>query len=387
MNSSDCINCPHTLGSISNHMWNRPPENSLLALKHGMDFSDGVEFDLRMDADGELVIYHDEALPTHGTLSSRCIENMHTSKLKEEGVLTFQEIIDDREFLQKWQSGCKTVDIEIKMPHPVVGKSHNEYLQSIMKKITIMTQDLLLTPRSTIVSSFSPGIAKASAECNFGIPVTQLVPKIRPWGRHWRVKKMFAIPQFFMTSVPSIAKKFRDDGMNSVGMALEYVSGWERHARLGRVVGLKGEGLVRLHQSLRGMGAFVWPGPLHLEAQLLDAGISIVTDHMNPDVITKPDGTYRWPRPASQPLDEEWSRRLSDSSPADLGDLMVEARSSLPIWTEMDEDRKSRIILEQGRRMNWEGSENSWLSDLENGIPWGSPRIIGHRGAGKTLRK
>ena len=44
-------------------MWNQPPENSLHALKHGMDFSDGVEFDVRVDADGELVIFHDEALP------------------------------------------------------------------------------------------------------------------------------------------------------------------------------------------------------------------------------------------------------------------------------------------------------------------------------------
>ncbi len=34
--------------------------------------------------------------------------------------------------------------------------------------------------------------------------------------------------------------------------------------------------------------------------------------------------------------------------------------------------------------MLWEGSEESWNLDHENGIPWGSPRIIGHRGAGKS---
>ena len=63
---------------------------------------------------------------------------------------------------------------------------------------------------------------------------------------------------------------------------------------------------------------------------------------------------------------------------------MEEARDSLPTWSEIDDVRKSRIILEQGRRMKWDGSEDSWLSEMENGIPWGSPRIIGHRGAGKT---
>ena len=69
------------------------------ALKHGMDFSDGVEFDVRVDADGELVIFHDEALPKKGPLSPRCIENIHTSDLINEGVLTLQEVIDDRKFL------------------------------------------------------------------------------------------------------------------------------------------------------------------------------------------------------------------------------------------------------------------------------------------------
>ena len=39
--------------------WEQPPENSLDALVHGMRFSDGVEFDLRLSANEELVVYHD----------------------------------------------------------------------------------------------------------------------------------------------------------------------------------------------------------------------------------------------------------------------------------------------------------------------------------------
>ena len=50
-------------GEIGRHMWKQPAENSLDALKHGMEFSDGIEFDLRMSADGELVIFHDEFIP------------------------------------------------------------------------------------------------------------------------------------------------------------------------------------------------------------------------------------------------------------------------------------------------------------------------------------
>ena len=63
---------------------------------------------------------------------------------------------------------------------------------------------------------------------------------------------------------------------------------------------------------------------------------------------------------------------------------MSEARGSLQYSSEMEDIRKSEMILQQGRGMNWDGSENSWINNLEDGIPWGSPRIIGHRGAGKT---
>ena len=39
--------------------WDRPEENSIEGLLHGMEFADGVEFDLRVDGDGEFVIFHD----------------------------------------------------------------------------------------------------------------------------------------------------------------------------------------------------------------------------------------------------------------------------------------------------------------------------------------
>ena len=43
-------------------MWERPDENSIEGLLHGMEFSDGVELDLRVDGDGEFVIFHHEGL-------------------------------------------------------------------------------------------------------------------------------------------------------------------------------------------------------------------------------------------------------------------------------------------------------------------------------------
>lgn len=365
-------------------MWIQPPENSLLALKHGMKFADGVEFDVRIDGDGELVIFHDEFLPGTGSIGPRCIENLHTDDLTSKGVVLFEDLVRDDEFSELWRSGSKTVDIEIKMPHPVVGKKVDDHLELILREISSTTRDMELPTRSTIVSSFSPQLCKVSKKMGFEIPVTQLVPRIRPWGKYWRVKRAFAMPEFVLTSVPKIARNFRSEGMCSIGMALEYVKGWQKYTRIGQSVGLHGKGLERLHRSLRGMGAFVWPAPLELEDSLLAAGISLVSDNMNPDVSSKPDGSYRWPRPASQPLDEEWTSRLASSTDEERKDVIREAGSSLPSWADLESNRKSAIIIEQGRRMFWDGSEDSWVEDLENGIPWGSSRIIGHRGAGKS---
>ena len=113
-------------GEIGNRMWKQPAENSLGALKHGMEFSDGIEFDLRMNADEELVIFHDEFIPGSGPIKPRCIENMYTDELQKLGVLTFDELVNDMDFLDSWKSGSKTVDIEIKMPHPKVGKNDDD---------------------------------------------------------------------------------------------------------------------------------------------------------------------------------------------------------------------------------------------------------------------
>ena len=44
-------------------VWDQPKENSLAALLHGMQFADGIEFDLRLSSDGEFVVYHNELVP------------------------------------------------------------------------------------------------------------------------------------------------------------------------------------------------------------------------------------------------------------------------------------------------------------------------------------
>jgi len=364
--------------------WKQPEENSIEALHHGMLFGDGVEFDLRVDGDGELVIFHDEFAPGEGPIGERCVENLPTDYLKSVGIATLNELLACREFTDAWQSGGKTVDIEFKLPHPSTKIETLEYLGSIMEKLEESLEPLDLPDRSVIVSSFSPKIGEAAKASDFSIPVTRLMPHIRAWGRYWRVKRVFAMPHFASTTVKGITESLRAQGMESIGMSLEYLVGWPRYIHPGLPVGLHGRGLQRFFEARRGMGAFVWKSPLKHEDALVNAGVSLVSDNMDPTVFEKPDGTPRWARPASQPLDEEWRARLDSAADDELADLIGEASSSLPTWPEIGQKRRKELVAEQGRRMFWSGSEDKWAAEAEGGLLWGSPRIVGHRGAGKT---
>ena len=369
-------------GPMSN--WEAPRENSVEALLHGIQFADGVEFDLRVDADGEFVIYHDEFVPGPEPILDRCIERMTTEELRSSGIGTFEELLANRSFTDSWQSGGKTVDIEIKIPHPMTKIDTDSHLSSTLESLEAQLSELDLPKRSTIVSSFSPRIGPMARGSGFGLPVSRLAPHIRAWGRYWRVKRTVAMPNFARTSVRGITKGLRDEGMESIGIALEYLVGWTKWINPGFPVGLQGKGLERFHAARQGMGAFVWPAPLRYEDALINAGVSLVSDHMDPTVIEKPGGTPRWPRPASQPLDSEWRERIGGAPSSEWGDLMDEAASSLPMWPEVSKTRRTGIIEEHARRMLWPGASEKWVRLSEEGIPWGSPRLLGHRGAGKT---
>ena len=366
--------------------WQQPPENSVAALEHGMLFSDGVEFDLRISGDGDLVIYHDELLPDDKPKNERCIELLGTDELKSLGIPTFDELLTSKKFTDSWQDGGKTACIEFKMPHPVSKKKHDIQLANMMEMIENKLEGLELPTRSTVIYSFSPKIAAIAKSTEFKFPITRLMPHLRPWGI-WRVKRAVGIPNFARTSVSSIIRHSRNNGMPAMGLALDFLNGWTRWLSPGIPMGLKGAALRRLNKKRAGMGAFVWPAPLELEDLMLDAGLSLVTDHMNPDVLTKPDGSIRWMRPASQPLDDEWRQILDSASDLERSDLFKEAFETLPRWGELEESRRSAIVTEQGNRMHWFGSEESWVKQAEEGVPWGSPRIIGHRGSGKTHSK
>jgi hypothetical protein len=136
-----------------------------------------------------------------------------------------------------------------------------------------------------------------------------------------------------------------------------------RHLTLGTTVSLSGKGLDKLTKARKGFPAFVWPVRVPHEKLILDAGLTALTDDASPEITHLPDGSPRITRPASEPLFDG---------------------QHIP-WHEMTNDSRKEFLSAQRNRWQWSRSVDQLMAATsENQIPWEVPRIIGHRGAGKT---
>ena len=129
--------------------------------------------------------------------------------------------------------------------------------------------------------------------------------------------------------------------------AVDYFEGIKRFIHLGMPVGLKGRQLKRLQNILGDFPVYVWPGHPYMERDLLNAGLSILTDYADPK-MTLPCGSSRWMRPATMPLsDEQWKGLENGIIPEDVAP-----------WHEISDEQ----------------------------LGWKAVRMIGHRGCGKSPR-
>ena len=137
--------------------WVHPTENSVEALEHGMSHVDGVELDLRLSADGELMLWHDELFPGNLSKRNRCPELMESQEIRKMGVESFEDLLGSSDFTELWRTSSKTVNIELKVPHPVSKISdHTNHLAKMMTKVEESLDGLDLPKRSTMIYGFSP---------------------------------------------------------------------------------------------------------------------------------------------------------------------------------------------------------------------------------------
>ena len=96
--------------------WSQPTENSVASLAEGIERFDGVELDLRLTCDGELVLLHDRELAVQGT--TQFVEDCTLDEVKSHGFDSFDDLISNRQFLKSWTEEAKFVCLELKIPHP-----------------------------------------------------------------------------------------------------------------------------------------------------------------------------------------------------------------------------------------------------------------------------
>ena len=73
------------------------PENTLASLVHGMQMFDGIEFDIRLTSDDQIVIHHDRTISVDpGLLSGRSpfVEDWTLDELQEFGFCSFEELLN-----------------------------------------------------------------------------------------------------------------------------------------------------------------------------------------------------------------------------------------------------------------------------------------------------
>ena len=377
--------------------WKPAPENTLESLRHAFSMFDGVEFDIRLTADGQLIVHHDRTVSVpeeHLKGHPKWMEEWALDDLTGLGFLSFDAFLDDPDVLKAWRDGGSMGCIEIKRPHPnsAVGggflgrRYHNEHIAKVMRLADEALNERSIPRDNTVFYAFHRGMPASARLSATDRPWAALIPYIPPYGNRTS-QRLQVLPNFLTTSFTRLVKQHRAQGSAMLPCAIEYFQSSTKHLPVGRHVGLEGNALKRLTNARKGMPTYVWPTKPHIEHRVLRAGMSALTDHADPALTWLPSGHARWCKPGLQPLlEEEWSR-LEHATEANHLTVVQELESTVPLWSDCDDARRRTLVNEWTERWKWRSSLEETLEQFSGETPPAcAPRMIGHRGSGKTSR-
>ena len=375
--------------------WRQPPENTLPSLEHGIANSDGIELDLRLTSDGELIIHHDAKVSVNkSALDNRgqYVESWTLDELRELGFCSFKEMVSQKNILHEWQDEGKMVCLELKRPHPqsplgggyFSGGIVTRHLSTMITKATEILEEFEIPKSNTVFYAFHNKMHKSIELSNCQYNWAELLPVVPRFG-HSQLKRLMAYPQYLITPFGKLINKHRNRGASMVPCALEYFQPFYNRLLIGRSVGLSGKRLNYFQKCRTGMPVYVWPAKENYEARLLNSGITGLTDNLDPNFTWYKDGKPRWRFPATQPLDETELSLLNSATFENHHDILQELAKEVPKWSECDIQRKHKLINMWQKRWNWE-IKSQQNDESISSPPWQSVRLIGHRGSGKTSR-
>ena len=379
--------------------WIQPPENTLDSLRQAILATDGIEFDLRMTADGELVIHHDRfvSVPEERLQGlPKETENWQLDDLLGLGFSSFEQILSDDKIAGAWRKQAKVGCVEIKRPHPktkISGrfldkKREIEYMGKVLAKAEQMLDEAEIPPANAVFYAFFPHMEKSIHKSTIKRPWSKLTPNLPPFGNNF-IQKAYGAPSFILNSFSRLTKHHKAKGSPMMPCALEYLEGWHSYLPLGRKVGLKGKPLQRLTSSRNGFPAYVWPTKPHHEALLMSAGLTALIDDVDPNHTWLETGHARWLRPATKPMTAEQEQTLTSVSQENHLDLLREFERTITPWHELSRSEQSALLDGWRKRWAWSRNIDQLMADIpddSSSMPWEVRRIIGHRGCGKSPR-
>ena len=376
--------------------WKQAPENTLESLRHGIIHTDGIELDIRLTSDNELIIHHDSTISIPKDRldgRSKWVESWSLDELKSEGFCSLDDLLNDSIIRKNWTENGKMVCLEFKRPHLLSPKGRRIFSKSrqkntlgtAMKAAEKKLNEEEIPTQNSVFYSFYKGMNKIIHQKSIKRNWAELMPSIPTIGTR-TIKRMYAYPQYFITPFSRLVKKHRNSGSSMVPCAMEYFSPVYSRALVGRMVGLQGKRREYLSRCQKGMPTYVWPTKPELEHAVLSAGLTALSDHIDPDLTWLPSGKARWFNPATMPLDETQSQILEDATKDQHLSIIEQLKSDVPTWNECDKQRKSELIKFWRKKWNWDIDVEETLAKSTDSPPWQSIRLIGHRGSGKTPR-
>ena len=378
-------------------MWQQAPENTVESLRHGIQVNDGIEFDVRMTQDGELIIHHDANVSVPQSKlphDSSWVENHTLEELNSLGFPSFRSMLEDAGIRKEWSEQGKMGCVEFKRPHPsalygggVFGKrQHISHVSAMMEKTESLLKEFEIPSENTVYYSFHKGM-KASVQSSGSVrPWAELMPYIPPFGTHF-TKRMRGSIQFFATSIARLIKSHRRSGASMAPCAIDYFMPPTSHIPLGFAGGLHGAKAARLSANQRGFPIYVWPTSLDVEHDVLAAGLTGLTDCSDPNVTWLPSGHARWNQPGTLPLDALQQQTLEQATKENHKEILHELQSETVPWLECDASRRSELVEMWRKKWMWDKSTSEILEESSSASPpWEAIRLIGHRGSGKTSR-
>ena len=376
--------------------WKQAPENTLESLRHGIIHTDGIELDIRLTSDNELIIHHDSTISIPKDRldgRSKWVESWSLEELKSEGFCSLDDLLNDSIIRKNWTENGKMVCLEFKRPHLLSPKGRRIFSKSrqkntlgtAMKAAEKKLNEEEIPTQNSVFYSFYKGMNNIIHQKSIKRNWAELMPSIPTIGTR-TIKRMYAYPQYFITPFSRLVKKHRNSGSSMVPCAMEYFSPVYSRALVGRMVGLQGKRREYLSRCQKGMPTYVWPTKPELEHAVLSAGLTALSDHIDPDLTWLPSGKARWFNPATMPLDETQSQILEDATKDQHLSIIEQLKSDVPTWNECDKQRKSELIKFWRKKWNWDIDVEETLAKSTDSPPWQSIRLIGHRGSGKTPR-